>query len=290
MKGILLAGGSGSRLYPVTRAISKQLVPVYDKPLVYYPLSVLMLAGIRDILIITTQEDRSSFQKLFNNGMSLGLNIEYAVQRAPRGIAEALIIGRPFVKNDRVALILGDNIFYGHGLPEDLQAAVKRKSGATVFGYQVRDPQRYGVVNFDSNGRANSIVEKPKNPSSNWAVTGLYFYDNSVFDIVSKLKPSKRGELEITDVNAAYLKKKNLQVQKLGRGVAWLDTGTHDSLLQASHFIQVIEERQGLKVACLEEIALNLGYISTKQVQQLAQPMKNNGYGAYLMKVAERFK
>ncbi len=287
IKGIILAGGSGTRLYPVTRAVSKQLVPVYDKPMIYYPLSTLMLAGIRDILIITTPEDRASFVRLLGDGAWCGLNISYAIQPKPEGLAQAFIIGADFVGDDRVALVLGDNIFYGHGLPEHLKAAADQKTGATVFAYHVKDPERYGVVEFDAKGRAVSLAEKPEKPKSNYAVTGLYFYDNSVLDIAANLKPSPRGELEITDVNKAYLKKGRLHVQKMGRGIAWLDTGTHEALLQASTFIQVIEERQALQVACLEEIAFNLGYIDAKHLRELAEPMKKNEYGRYLLRVAE---
>ena len=287
LKGIILAGGSGTRLYPVTRAISKQLVPVHDKPMIYYPLSTLMLAGIRDVLVITTPEDQSAFQRLLGDGAPLGLRISYAVQPKPEGLAQAFRIGRDFVGAHRAALALGDNIFYGHGLPERLRAAAARAQGATVFAYQVRDPQRYGVVGFDAQGRATSLEEKPSAPKSNYAVTGLYFYDNSVLDIAARLKPSPRGELEITDLNRVYLDQKRLHVEKLGRGVAWLDTGTHDALLQASTFIQVIEERQGLKVACLEEIAFGLGYIDADQLRALAQPMRNNDYGRYLLRVAD---
>ncbi len=287
LKGIVLAGGSGTRLYPVTRSVSKQLVPVYDKPMIYYPLSTLMLAGIRDILIITTPEDRPSFVRLLGDGSWAGLNISYAVQPNPEGLAQAFIIGADFVGSDRVALVLGDNIFYGHGLPEHLHAAAAQKSGATVFAYHVRDPERYGVVEFDAKGRAVSLAEKPLKPKSNYAVTGLYFYDNTVLDIAAKLKPSPRGELEITDVNKAYLKKGKLHVQTMGRGIAWLDTGTHEALLQASTFIQVIEERQALQVACLEEIAFNLGYIDARQLRALAEPMRKNEYGRYLLRVAE---
>ena len=287
MKGIILAGGSGTRLYPLTRVVSKQLVPVYDKPMIYYPLSTLMLAGIRDILVITTPHEQDSFRRLLGNGKWLGLNIEYATQPEPKGLAQAFIIGRPFVGDDRAALILGDNIFYGHGLPEQLRAAARRKTGATVFGYQVRDPERYGVVDFDKKGRAAGIEEKPKKPKSNYAVTGLYFYDNSVVEIAAGLKPSPRGELEITDVNRAYLERGRLFVEKMGRGIAWLDTGTHESLLQAGNFIETIQSRQGLKVSCVEEIAYKLGYISGADLRALAEPMKNNDYGQYLLRVAQ---
>ncbi|MBI5244026.1 MAG: glucose-1-phosphate thymidylyltransferase RfbA [Elusimicrobia bacterium] len=283
MKGIILAGGSGTRLYPLTRAFSKQLMPVYNKPMVYYPLSTLMLAGIREILVISTQEDLPSFERLLGDGSWVGLRLSYSAQPRPGGLAQAFVIGRDFVGKDRAALVLGDNIFYGHGLPKVLQAAASRKSGATVFAYQVRDPQRYGVVEFDSKGRAKSLEEKPARPRSSYAVTGLYFYDNEVLDVAARLKPSSRGELEITDVNKAYLRKGLLRVEKLGRGIAWLDTGTHEALLQASTFIQVIEDRQALKVACLEEIAYSLGYIGKAQVARLAEPMRNNEYGRYLL-------
>jgi len=286
IKGIILAGGSGTRLYPVTRAISKQLVPVHDKPMIYYPLSTLMLAGIRDVLIITTPEDGPSFQRLLGDGAALGLKISYAAQPKPEGLAQAFGIGRDFVGKDRVALVLGDNIFYGHGLPNYLRSAAERREGATVFAYQVRDPQRYGVVAFDAAGKAASLEEKPREPKSNYAVTGLYFYDNSVLDVAAELKPSPRGELEITDVNKAFLAKGALNVEKMGRGIAWLDTGTHEALLQASTFIQVIEERQALKVACLEEIAFSLGYIDAAALRALAEPMKKNDYGQYLLRVA----
>ncbi len=287
IKGIILAGGSGTRLYPVTRAISKQLVPVHDKPMIYYPLSTLMLAGIREILIITTPEDQSSFQRLLGDGAELGLKLSYAAQPKPEGLAQAFIIGAKFVGKDHVALVLGDNIFYGHGLPESLRSAAARADGATVFAYQVRDPQRYGVVAFDAKGNAVSLAEKPAEPKSNFAVTGLYFYDNAVLEIAAKLKPSPRGELEITDVNKEYLKRGRLHVERLGRGIAWLDTGTHEALLQASTFIQVIEERQALKVSCLEEIAFGLGYIDEKQLRALAEPMKKNEYGQYLLRLAD---
>jgi glucose-1-phosphate thymidylyltransferase len=287
IKGIILAGGSGTRLYPVTRAISKQLVPVYDKPMIYYPLSTLMLAGIREILIITTPEDQASFKRLLGDGAELGLKLSYEIQPKPEGLAQAFIIGAKFVGKDHVALVLGDNIFYGHGLPECLRSAAARPDGATVFAYQVRDPQRYGVVEFDSKFQAVSLAEKPTEPKSNFAVTGLYFYDNSVLEIAKNLKPSPRGELEITDVNKVYLTRGKLHVERLGRGIAWLDTGTHEALLQASTFIQVIEERQALKVSCLEEIAFVLGYIDEKALRALAEPMKKNEYGQYLLRLAD---
>ncbi len=287
MKGIILAGGSGTRLYPLTRAISKQLVPVYNKPMVYYPLSSLMLAGIREILVITTPEDQESFRRLLQDGRQLGLSIDYAVQPRPEGLAQAFIIGRDFVGGDAVALALGDNIFYGHGFPEFLRRAAARKVGATVFGYWVRDPERYGVVEFDRGGRAIGLEEKPKVPRSPYAVTGLYFYDNAVLDIAAGLKPSARGELEITDVNLAYLRAGTLHVEVLGRGIAWLDTGTHEALLQASTFIQTLEERQGLMVACLEEIAYTMGLIDADDVRRIAEPMRNNAYGQYLLRLVE---
>jgi glucose-1-phosphate thymidylyltransferase len=287
MKGIILAGGSGTRLYPLTRAVSKQLVPIYDKPMIYYPLSALMLAGIRDILIITTPHEQEGFRRLLDDGKWLGLNFHYAVQPNPEGLAQAFLIGREFVGKDNVALVLGDNIFYGHGFTEDLKRAAARNTGATVFAYQVKDPERYGVVEFGKDGKARSLQEKPAQPRSSYAVTGLYFYDNQVLEIAAGLKPSKRGELEITDVNETYLRKGQLQVEKLGRGVAWLDTGTHEALLQASHFIQVIEERQGLKVACVEEIAYKMGYIKADDVRRLADPMKKNSYGQYLLRILE---
>lgn len=287
MKGIILAGGSGTRLYPITRVVSKQLLPVYDKPMIYYPLSVLMLAGIRDIMIISTPHDLPRFEELMQDGSQWGLSFSYAVQPRPEGIAQAFVIAKDFIGNSPVCLILGDNIFYGHGLPEKLSVAAGRTQGATVFGYWVKDPQRYGVVTFDQKGRALDIQEKPEAPQSNWAVTGLYYYDHRVVDIASQLKPSARGELEITDVNLAYLNRKQLYVERMGRGIAWLDTGTHESMMRASTFIEVIEERQGLKVACVEEIAYRLGYISKGQVQNLAKPMRKNGYGGYLLDLIE---
>jgi len=287
MKGIILAGGSGTRLYPLTLALSKQLVPVYNKPMIYYPLSTLMLAGIRHILVITTPEDRGAFERLLRDGSHLGLRIEYAVQPSPDGLAQAFLIGRDFIGDDRVALALGDNIFYGHGFPEYLRRAARREHGATIFAYWVRDPERYGVVEFDAAGRPVRLEEKPVPARSPWAVTGLYFYDNRVVEIAAALKPSARGELEITDVNNAYLAAGALHVEKLGRGIAWLDTGTHEALLQASTFIQTIEERQGLMVACVEEIAYKMGYISADDVRRIAAPMQRNLYGQYLLRLVE---
>ncbi len=287
MKGIILAGGSGTRLYPLTRAVSKQLVPIYNKPMVYYPLSTLMLAGIREILVITTPWDRAGFERLLGDGAHLGLSITYAEQPSPDGLAQAFVIGRRFIGSGPVALALGDNVFYGHGFPETLQAARGRTNGATIFAYWVRDPERYGVVEFDEHGRAVSVEEKPLKPRSPYAVTGLYFYDNRVVDIAAALRPSARGEYEITDVNAAYLEAGALHVERLGRGVAWLDTGTHEALLQASTFIQTIEERQGLMVACVEEIAYRMRYITATDLVRIADPMKNNSYGRYLLSLLE---
>ncbi|ACA82747.1 glucose-1-phosphate thymidylyltransferase RfbA [Leuconostoc citreum] len=285
MKGIILAGGSGTRLYPITKSTSKQLVPIYDKPMIYYPMSVLMLAGIKDFLIISTPEYTNQFEQLFNDGSDLGLNIQYKVQPQPNGLAEAFILGEEFIGDDSVALILGDNIFYGANLSEMLQAAAAKKNGATVFGYQVRDPERFGVVAFDENQKAVSIVEKPEQPKSNYAVTGLYFYDNDVINIAKSISPSERGELEISDVNQAYLDRGDLDVQVMGRGFAWLDTGTHDSLLEASSFIATIQKQQNLKVASLEEIAYRMGYITLTQLEALAQPLKKNDYGQYLLRL-----
>jgi len=282
VKGIVLAGGAGSRLYPITRALSKQLLPVYDKPMIYYPLSVLMLAGIRDVLIITAPEDRSVFIRLLGDGSQFGINLQYAVQANPDGLAQAFIIGEKFIGDDSVCLVLGDNIFYGQGFRPMLLEAVKQKKGATVFGYQVKDPHRFGVVEYDAAGKVISIEEKPKQPKSNFAVTGLYFYDNDVVEVAKKVQPSQRGELEITSINYAYLKRGELQCKQLGRGFAWLDTGTNESLLAAAHFIETIETRQGYKIACLEEIAYNQGWLSSDEVDKLARHYSNSSYGAYL--------
>jgi glucose-1-phosphate thymidylyltransferase len=286
-KGILLAGGSGTRLYPLTRVMSKQLMPVYDKPMIYYPLSVLMMAGIRDVLVISTPEDLPRYTQLLGDGQALGMRFAYKEQPRPEGIAQAFVLGADFIDGDNVCLILGDNIFFGHGLPEKLASATSRDAGATVFGYHVSDPRRYGVVGFDHQGRVTDIREKPDDPPSNYAVTGLYFYDRDVVDIARRLTPSDRGELEITDVNLAYLKRGDLSVELMGRGIAWLDTGTHDSLMSAAAFVQTVEQRQGLKVACLEEIAYRLGYIDARQVLALAEPLAKTGYGDYLRRLVD---
>lgn len=287
MKGIILAGGSGTRLYPITRGISKQLIPVYDKPMVYYPLSTLMLAGIRDILVISTPEYTHLFEELLGDGSEFGINLSYKIQEKPNGLAEAFILGKDFIGNDSVCLILGDNIYYGGGLSKLLQEAAQKEDGATVFGYHVNDPERFGVVEFDNQMHALSIEEKPAQPKSNYAVTGLYFYDNDVVDIAANLKPSPRGELEITDINKEYLRRGKLDVKLMGRGYAWLDTGTHDSMLEAASFIATIQKRQNLKVACLEEIAYRMGWISKDKLVELAQPMKKNDYGQYLLRLAQ---
>jgi glucose-1-phosphate thymidylyltransferase len=284
-KGIILAGGSGTRLYPATQVVGKSLLPLYDKPMVYYPLSTLMLAGIRDILIISTPEDTPRFQQLLGDGSRLGLNFEYVVQSKPEGIAQAFIVGKQFIGESSCALILGDNIFYGHDIASDLQSATSKTSGARIFAYAVQDPERYGVVEFDKDGKAISLEEKPKAPRSRYAVTGLYFYDNDVVNIAQSLKPSARGELEITDVNKVYMQRGNLEVSVMGRGMAWLDTGTHDALMDAQLFIQTIERRQGLKIACPEEIAYRYGYINSEQLEKIGNSMKNNGYGTYLLQL-----
>ena len=290
MKGIILAGGSGTRLYPSTKAISKQLIPIYDKPMIYYPLSMLMLAGIREVLIISTKEDISKYESLLSNGKSIGMKFSYKIQPSPDGLAQAFILGEDFIGNDNVCLILGDNIFYGDSIPKKLREAVTdvdTSNNATVFGYYVNDPERYGVVEFDNNGNAISLEEKPTAPKSNYAVSGLYFYPNDVIEIAKKQKPSDRGELEITDTNKSYLSQGRLKVEKLGRGYAWLDTGTHDSLLEASQFVQILEKRQGVKISCIEEIAYRMGFIDKDGLVKLAEKMKNNSYGDYLIRLAE---
>jgi glucose-1-phosphate thymidylyltransferase len=288
MKGIILAGGKGTRLYPLTIGISKQLLPVYDKPMIYYPLSMLMLAGIREILIITTPEDNQQYRRFLGDGSNLGLRFQYAVQTAPRGLADAFIVGKEFVGEDKVCLILGDNIFFGHGMPEILRSAASQEKGATVFAYPVRDPERYGVVEFDENGTAISLEEKPKQPRSNFAVPGIYFYDNRVVSYAEALEPSPRGEIEITDINKRYLKDGELQVKVLGRGVAWLDAGTHESLLQASMFVQAVEDRQGMMISCIEEIAYRMGYIDRQGLLKCAEPLASNEYGQYLLRLANQ--
>lgn len=289
MKGIILAGGTGSRLYPVTAVVSKQLLPVFDKPMIYYPLSTLMVSGIRDVLIVSTPQDQPLFERLLGDGSDFGLSFTYAAQAQPRGLADAFIVGQEFIGRDSVALVLGDNIFYGHGLPELLVKATRRTAGATIFGYSVTTPEQYGVVELDGEGRAISIEEKPRQPKSNLAVTGLYFYDNDVVDIAAAIKPSRRGELEITDVNRAYLERGDLHVQVMGRGFAWLDTGTHSSLVEASHFVQILEQRQGLRIACPEEIALRFGYISLDHFNKIAQKAAKSSYGEYLLSISRSF-
>jgi glucose-1-phosphate thymidylyltransferase len=287
LKGIILAGGSGTRLYPITRGISKQLLPIFDKPMIYYPLSTLMLAGIRDVLVITTPDDRAQFERLLGDGSQWGIRLCYAMQPKPEGLAQAFLIGADFIGESAVSLVLGDNIFFGHGLPEMLAAASARNTGATVFAYQVRDPERYGVVSFDEHGRASGIVEKPKSPVSNWAVTGLYFYDNNVVRYASEVRPSNRGELEITDLNVRYLRAGALEVARMGRGFAWLDTGTFESLIDAASFVQTIEQRQGMKIACPEEIAYRMGFITRTQLRDLAHSLMKNGYGEYLVRLVD---
>jgi len=287
MKGIILAGGAGTRLYPITHVACKQLLPVYDKPMIYYPLSTLMMAGIRDILIISTPDDIPAFKKLLGDGSDLGISLSYKIQEKPRGLADAFIVGEEFIGNKHVCLILGDNIFYGHGLYQFLKRSVAKKEGATVFGYFVNDPERYGVVEFDKDGKAISIEEKPKHPKSNYAVVGLYFFDNSVVEIAKNIKPSARGEIEITDINNEYLRRGKLRVEVLGRGFAWLDTGTHASMIDAALFVKTIEERQGLKVACIEEVAYKMGFIDKDQLKKIAEPLRKSGYGEYLLKIMD---